>query len=417
MQDKAQDERRQSSAACLVMKFGGTSLATPEAREAAAARVAERKAAGEPVVVVVSAMGRGGDPYATDSLLGLVRDLSACPARERDALMACGEEISAAFFAALLNERHLKAVSLRGFQAGIVTDDRHQDARIVEIRTGRIRDHLAKGEVVVVAGFQGITRAGDIATIGRGGSDTTAVALGVALDASRVEIFTDVDGVRTADPRIVPSAERISPITFEEAAELAHKGATVLHPRAAELAREANLPVTILTARPESEGTRLMSDAVHRFDPGVRGCAVSVTSRAGIAQARVHGADFRAQPHLLERLFKVIAERGVTLDMMGIEADRVVFTLEQGALERVRAAVRETGLSMDARVPCAKVTLVGGGIHGVPGVMHRIVRALTQAKVTILQSVDSNMIIGVLVDAQEERSAVRAIHAEFFEAS
>ncbi|MFH1145125.1 MAG: aspartate kinase [Candidatus Eisenbacteria bacterium] len=397
-----------------VMKFGGTSLADPEGREAAVSRVRGHVRAGRRVVVVVSAMGRRGAPYATDTLLQLLEGLPDSPARERDALSACGEEISAALFAALLHARGLAAVSLRGFQAGIITSDRHQEACILEIRPARILRHLEAGEVVVVAGFQGITAGGDVTTIGRGGSDTTAVALGVALHAERVEIYTDVDGVLTADPRSVPAAARVSPVTFEEAAELAFKGAAVLHPRAAELAREAGLPVTILKAQPDSAGTDLIPDAVHRFDPGVRSCAISVTSRAGIAQVTIAQQDFSSRPELLERIFGAIAARGVTLDMMSIGPERVVLTLEQEALERVAAALEGLGLGCQARSGCAKVTLVGGGIHGVPGVMHRIVRALTSAGIAIFQSVDSNMIIGVLVDGARERDAVRAIHAEFF---
>ena len=398
----------------IVMKFGGTSLADVQRRQAAAARVAERVAGGLRVVVVVSAIGRRGDPYATDTLLGLLKDLPAGPPRERDALSACGEEISAALFAALLVQRGVAAVSLRGSQAGIVTDARHQQACIREIRPERILGHLARGEVVVVAGFQGATPEGDVTTIGRGGSDTTAVALGIALRAARVEIFTDVDGVLTADPRVVPEAVSISPVTFEEAAELAFKGAGVLHPRAAELAREAGMPMTILTPEPGSRGTRLIPDAVHRFDPGVRGCAVSVTSRAGIAQVTVTGLDLAARPDLLERIFGEIAERGVTLDMMSISPDRVAFTLDEDAVERVRAALASLQVDYAVQPGCAKVTLVGGGIHGVPGVMHHIVRALARAGIGIRQSVDSNMIIGVLVDAGREAEAVRAVHAEFF---
>ena len=398
----------------IVMKFGGTSLADGERRRTAAERVAERVGEGLQVVAVVSAIGRRGDPYATDTLLGLLREAPDGPAREKDALIACGEEISAALFAALLAQRGVPAVSLRGSQAGIVTDERHQQACIREIHTECIREHLGRGEVVVVAGFQGATPAGDVTTIGRGGSDTSAVALGIALGAARVEIFTDVDGVMTADPRVVAEAASISPVTFEEAAELAFKGAGVLHPRAAELAREAGMPTTILTPQAGSRGTRLIPDAVHRFDPGVRGCAVSVTSRAGIAQATLDGLDLAARPELLERIFGAIAERGVTLDMMSIAPDRVVFTLEEDAVARMRAALDGLGVAYRVQPGCAKVTLVGGGIHGVPGVMHRIVRALTRAGIGIRQSVDSNMIIGVLVDAARERDAVRAVHAEFF---
>lgn len=400
----------------VVLKFGGTSVATPAGRDAAAARVRERVGEGARVVVVVSAMGRRGEPYATDTLLGLLEGFRACPPRERDAIATVGEEISAAVFAALLCERGLPAVSLRGFQAGIITDARHQEATIREIRPARIRRELERGAVVVVAGFQGITPEGELTTLGRGGSDTSAAALGVALAAERVEIYTDVDGVMTADPRLVPHAGRVGEVTFEESAELAFKGAAVLHPRAAELARETGVKVEIRNTLSDAPGTWLVAGAGHAFTPEAGGGAISVTSRRGIAQVTVRGVDFASQLAVLERVFGGIAERGVTLDMMSIFPDRIAFTCEVASLPRVREALDRLGVAYAVDERCAKVTLVGAGIHGVPGVMHRMVRALTGAGIAIRQSVDSNMIIGVLVDAAREADAVRAIHGEFFDA-
>jgi aspartate kinase len=403
-----------SDGAIVVLKFGGTSLATVATREAAVSRVRERLGEGRRVVVVVSAMGRRGEPYATDTLLGLLEGFRACPPRERDALAACGEEISAAVFAALLAERGVAAVSLRGFQAGIVTDLRHGEARIREIRPARLRAELERGAVAVVAGFQGITPDGDVTTLGRGGSDTSAVALGVALEAERVEIYTDVDGVMTADPRLVPQAARVGEVTFEESAELAFKGAAVLHPRAAELARETGVTVEIRNTLSPTAGTGLVPGSGREFPRESGGSAISVTSRRDIAQVTVSGADFAAQLAVLERVFGAIAERGVTLDMMSIFPDRIAFTCESGSLARVREALRALPVRVDSDEACAKVTLVGAGIHGVPGVMHRVVRALAAEGIAVRQSVDSNMIIGVLVDAAREADAVRAIHREFF---
>jgi aspartate kinase len=399
----------------VVMKFGGTSVASGERRERAVARVRERLDEGLRVVVVVSAMGRKGDPYATDTLLGLLSDLGRCAARERDAILSCGEEISAALFAALLTERGLRAVSLRGFQAGIVTDDRHQDASIQEIRPARIVTHLRRGEVVVVAGFQGVTPEGDVTTIGRGGSDTTAVALGVALDADRVEIYTDVDGVLSADPRVVPEAQRVPQVSFDEAAEMAYKGARVLHPVAADLARQHGLGVRVRDAREASEGSHILPAGERRLlGDEIGATAVAVTARRGIAQFTVTGRDFTEELACLERVFGVIAEQGVSLDMMSILADRVVFTTERQRVGEVARLLSELGVDFAVDNGSAKVTLVGGGIHGVPGIMHRIVRALTRAGIAIRQSVDSNMIIGVLVDDARVDDAVRALHEEFF---
>lgn len=399
----------------VVLKFGGTSVATPERRELAAARVLERVHAGKNVVVVVSAMGRRGDPYATDTLLDLVRPYPSCSARERDALASVGEEIAAPVFAALLQERGVKAVSLRGFQAGFVTDARHGDATVQEIRPARILSHLRRGDVVVVTGFQGVTERGDVTTIGRGGSDTSAVLLGVALEAEHVEIFTDVDGVLTADPRVVPDARPLPAITFEESAELAYKGSKVLHPAAAEHAREAGTRVVVRNTTSDAEGTWVVPETErHRFVAEAQEFASSITSKPGIAQFAVTGVDFRTDLGLLERVFGVIAEAGVSLDMMNILCDRAIFTTERASVGVVSAALAALGVTFTVNNACAKVTLVGGGIHGVPGIMHRMVRALTGAGIAVLQSVDSNMIVGVLVDAARTDDAVRALHVEFF---
>jgi aspartate kinase len=399
-----------------VMKFGGTSLSTPQRREAAVDAVARRAGEGLRVVVVVSAMGRAGDPYATDTLLRLIDAQGDAPARERDAIAACGEEISAALFATLLCARGLPAVSLRGFQAGIVTSARHQHAAIREIRPAQILDHLARGEVVVVAGFQGITPAGDVTTIGRGGSDTTAVALGVALQADRVEIHTDVPGVLTADPQIVPDPGAVREITFDEGAELAFKGAGVLHPRAAELARQVRLAVEVRCTFADAQGTWLVAGDGTPIEREGGTCAAAVTSTGNIVQVTVQDGRLAREPALLERIFGGIAARGITLDMMSIFRERVAFTFDRDAWTEVRETLDGLGVAYAVNDHCARVTLVGAGIHGVPGIMHRIVRALTAAGIRVLQSVDSNMIIGVLVDASEAAAAVRAIHAEFFSA-
>jgi len=401
----------------VVLKFGGTSVATPESRELVAAHVVRRVHEGKNVVVVVSAMGRRGAPYATDTLLDLLKPCPACPARERDALAACGEEIAAPLLAALLCQRGVKAVSLRGFQAGFVTDDRFGDATVQEVRPARVLAHLRRGEVVVVAGFQGLSEQGDVTTIGRGGSDTSAVVLGVALKAEHVEIFTDVDGVLSADPRVVPDARVLPAVTFQESAELAYKGSKVLHPAAAEYAAAAGVNVVVRNTGSDAEGTWIVPDTErHRFVDASSRCASSITSKAGIAQFTVTGVDFRAELACLERVFGVIAEAGVSLDMMSILTDRVLFTCDRASVGVVSAALAGLGVTFTVNNACAKVTLVGGGIHGVPGIMHRIVRALAGAGISVLQSVDSNMIVGVLVDAARVDDAVRAIHAEYFAA-
>ena len=401
--------------AIIVMKFGGTSLANAAQRRLAAERVCEHHAAGYPIVVVASAMGRAGEPYATDTLLELLTPLPQAPVREVAALAACGEQISAAVFAATLNECGVRAVSLRGFQAGIITDEEHCNAEIIEIRPQRIRNHLDRGEVVVVAGFQGVTVGGEITTLGRGGSDTTAVALGAALAADRVEIYTDVNGIRSGDPQVIDETKAVSEVTHEEAAELAYKGAKVLHPRAAERARAAGVAVRIRHPRPGATSTWLVPDE-GRWTSGSTAAprTTAVTSTAEISQLTVTGPCFFDTSACLDRLFGEIAARGISLDMISIFPDRVAFTLTNDRAAEARAILAALDLAVAENAACAKVTLVGGGIHGIPGIMHRIIRALTRAQIGIRQSVDSNMIISVLVDADKEHAAVRALHDEFF---
>jgi aspartate kinase len=282
--------------------------------------------------------------------------------------------------------------------------------------------------VVVVAGFQGITAAGEVTTLGRGGSDTTAMALGEALAAERVEIYTDVEGVHSADPRVVPGARAIAEVTYEESAELARKGAEILHPHAAQRARASGLPVVIRSLDDHASVTWLVADEGRWSADGAPAPrTTAVTSTSEIAQVTVSGASFSKDPGLLEKIFRGIAQQGISLDMMSIFPDRASFTLPRERAPEAAGQVTQSGLSVvvndrcakitlvggDDR--CAKITLVGGGIHGIPGIMHLVVRALAERGIAILQSVDSNMIISVLVERDRELDAVRALHAEFFE--
>lgn len=403
-----------NQSALVVKKFGGTSVANSATRAEVIARIAEGLTAGEKVIAVVSAMGRLGEPYATDTLLALLPQSRQIAAREIDALCATGEEISAAVLASELSADGFKAVSLRGWQAGLVTDDCHGNAVIREIRPARIMAQLETNDVVVIAGFQGVTQSGEITTLGRGGSDTTAIALGAALAADRVEIFTDVEGVLSADPKIVPSAELIAEITYTEAAEMAQHGAVVLHPRAAEIARLAKLDVFIRHSFSALPGTRLIADreplpAEFAMAPS----ATAVTSATGIARFSGRAGDDPA-PGMLAALFGAIAGERISLDMINVSSGDFAFTVAETEAAAVTAILRRLGIVTDLTTRIAKVTLIGGGIHGIPGIMHRIVRSLAGEGIEILQSVDSNMIISVLITAEKERQAVRALHREFF---
>ncbi len=401
----------------VVQKFGGTSLATPETREAMVQRVREAVEQGVRPVLVVSAMGRAGDPYATDTLIQLARGVYQDTApRELDLLISCGEVISAVVAANTLKRAGLKnAAVLTGGQAGIITDRNFGDARILRVQPDHLVRHLERGDLVVVAGFQGVAETGDITTLGRGGSDTTAAALGVALRAEVVEIFTDVDGVKTADPRIVPEARTLQVMSYEEILNMANEGARVLHPRAVELAMRANLPLRVRHTLSDAPGT-LVTHAFETADsrPVFRNghTVTAVAQRPGVAQVSV-------VPPAAERgeadvhVFRSLAEAGISVDLINVSPDRKSFIVPEEAGVQAKAILEQKGFQVQLRPGCAKVSVVGTGMRGVPGVMAGVVEAMSQAGVEILQTADSHTTISCLVRAEDMDRAVRALHARF----
>ncbi len=400
----------------VVLKFGGTLLA-PVEQAARAARTVSELAAHLRPVVVVSAPGRAGSPFATDSLLELSRaeGLAADPA-EVDALIACGELVSAALFALRLRGLGLEAESLSGARAGIATDGAWGQARITGVDPEPLRGLTARGVVPVVAGFQGSWQ-GRLATLGRGGSDLTAVALGAAL-AAPVIIFTDVDGVFTADPRLIAQARRLPALSYEDAALLSYRGAKVLHARAAELALGHRVEVTVTRVGPGAEGTRITDEEkaarLNRriAEPLVIG---GVTAQSGRVQFTL---ELAPDPELARRrtreVFDRLAGAGVSLDLIGVDGRRLQFTLDEADRDKARQVLAGPGSAVQERAGCSKVSVVGGGMHGRPGVMARVVGALYGAGVAILQSADSHNVISCLVDSREEETAVAALHAAFF---
>ncbi len=401
----------------VVQKFGGTSVATPEAREAVVQRVLEALDRGVTPVVVVSAMGRAGDPYATDTLIGLARSVFPDTApRELDLLISCGEIISAVVVANTLKRAGLqKVVVLTGGQAGIITDRRFGDAHVLRVEPDHLNRHLERGDIVVVAGFQGVAETGDITTLGRGGSDTTAAALGVALRAEAVEIFSDVDGVKTADPRIVPEARTLEVVSYEEVLQMAHEGAKVIHPRAVELAMRANLPLRVRNTFSSEPGTLI----THGYEmdasrPAWRnGCAITgVTHQPGVAQVVVTPA-VTDQAGADVRIFRPLAEAGISVDLVTVSPDRKSFVVNEADGPRARQLLERHGFQVRLRPGCAKVSVVGTGMRGLPGVMAGVAEALHDAGVEILQTADSHMTISCLVKGEDAERAVRALHARF----
>jgi len=400
----------------VVQKFGGTSVVTPGSRQDVVERIKEALSEGLQVAVVVSAMGRAGDPYATDTLLGLLGDDQGADAdpRDRDLLAACGEIISCVVLAHTLRSRGIPAVALTGSEAGIVTDDNFGNARIVRAEPDRVLDHLRQGRVAVVAGFQGATEDGQVTTLGRGGSDTTAAVLGAALRAERIDIFKDVPGVYTADPRLVPDAAMLERVTYREIVELAHSGAKVVHPRAVEIAMAGRIPMRILATDGRRPGT-LVDDAggvgrsMFEADRVVTGVA-HVPSRV---QFRLPALDAAGVGDNTLALFAALGAAKVSVDMIDVSDAGIGFIVASADRRKTERILDATGSEYVVRDGLAKVSVVGAGMHGVPGVMARVVRALDAAGTSLFATADSHANISCLVPADDVPQVVRALHDEF----
>lgn len=399
----------------LVQKFGGTSVATPEGRLAVLGRIREALAEGFSPVVVVSAMGRAGDAYATDTLIGLASAGAVPPgAREMDLIKACGEIITTVVMVAALKSAGHDSAGFTGGQAGIYTDHEYGNARILEVRPDAVLKALQAGKVAVVAGFQGMTADGEITTLGRGASDTTAAALGVALHAEIIEIFTDVDGVMTADPRLVPKARSMSSMTYTELCEMAHLGAKVVHPRAVEIAMEGRVPLRIRSTFSGSAGT-LVTDGRPGAGTEIKSDRVvtGLTHIARVALVKIISAeDVNATGKVVE-IFASMAADGISVDMIHVTPLHVNFIVQEEKLSRAVEILQNLGLSVETQTDVAKVSVVGAGMRGVPGVMARVVRGLNKAGITILQSTDSHTNISCLVRASDMSRALEALHEEF----
>lgn len=399
--------------AIRILKFGGTSLSTEEARRRVLGHIRRELDDSRQVVVVVSAMGRFGDPYATDTLLSLVgREPGRLPPRERDQLAACGEIISASVLCALLHADNVPAVALTGGQAGIRTDQQYGNARIVRIDPGPIERLLAQGKVVVVTGFQGATEDGDITTLGRGGSDTTATALGAALKAERVDIYTDVDGILTADPRIAPDARPLDVVSYAEICNMARQGAKVVHPRAVEIAAQSHIPLRIRSTFADGEGTLVTAEAAAAGRPVGDRHVTGIAHVADITQISVAKAD-RDAGDVQVSVFRAMARHGISVDFINVTPSGAVYTVFDADADRAIGVLERLGYAPSVVRGCAKVSVIGGGMNGVPGIMATIVEALTEEGIRILQSADSNATIWVLVRQEDMAAAIRALHKQF----
>ena len=398
--------------ALIVQKYGGTSVATPERISAVASRVVETHQKGNQVVVVVSAMGR-----TTDDLTSLAKAVNPDPpAREMDMLLTSGERIAMALTAMAINSHGVGAISLTGSQAGILTDGAHGSAKIREIRGDRIRDGLESGKVVIVAGFQGVDPSSrEITTMGRGGSDATAVAIAVALGADACEVYTDVDGVFSADPRIVPSARKLEEISFDEMLELSASGAGVLMTRSVEFGRRYNMPIHVRSSFNQMPGTWVKETTMEQ--------AIISGIAHDRSEAKVTVRGVPDQPGVAAALFEPLAERGVNVDMIvqNVSHDGstdISFTVPKAvashAAEVAGKVATEMGAAeVDLDENIGKVSLVGAGMKSHPGVAAGVFRALANAGINIEMISTSTIRISCVVRGDQIDDAVKALHAAF----
>jgi len=398
----------------LVQKFGGTSVQSKETREKVIYQIKKAQEKEYKLIVVVSALGRKPAPYATDSLLELIGFPDTfTDKREQDLLMACGEVISAVVLSNELKEVGLTSQALTGGQAGITTTDSFNQANIKEIQTDNILTQLEQNDVVVVAGFQGQTEMGEITTIGRGGSDTTAAALGQAFDAERIDIFTDVNGIMTADPSVVKEARLIETVSYRGISNLAYQGAKVVHPRAVEIARQANIPMRVRSVYTDDAGTMITDNEEDADTKNISDRLVTgITYTTSITQIKIRTKE-AITSSMQSNVFKAMAEAGISVDFINISPMGVVYTVPDQLAEKAVQILKTLGYSPEITKGCAKVSVVGAGIQGVPGVASEIVRALTQKDIQILQAADSHTTIWVLVHDKDLVHAVNALHDVF----
>ena len=448
----------------LVQKFGGTSVATDEARAAAADKIVRAVAQGWRVVVVVSAIGRAGAPYATDTLIGTLKNIDPTvpPApREMDMMMACGEILSTVVLAQTIRARGLDSIALTGGQAGILTDYEFGNARILSIDPTYVAKMLELGKVVLVAGFQGVTELGAVTTLGRGGSDTSASALGAALkEYAReisIEIYTDVSGVKTADPRIVPGAKTLARASYGVVAEMAHQGAKVVHPRAAELADQYELPLWIKNTFDEEPGTLITRDAPLSPHPlGVTG--ITHTGKLVYLRFSLPDADDASRGQVELEIYRILQREGISIHLTSTGGQSFAFAVARENLPRLRELIDGLIVPIDLGVrrkpPFGRIFLLGIGagrgyraqqallaraekfvdVHGIDaevienvtlvsavaadldglsGALVRLMETLARVGVPVYQIADSRYSVSALIPESKAAQATRALHDEF----
>jgi len=397
----------------IVMKFGGSSVGTTERMSRVAQRIVDKKLQGDRVVVVVSAMGD-----TTDDLIDKANEINDNPpAREMDMLLSTGEQISVALLSMAIHKLGHEAKSYTGWQAGIVTEAVHAKARISDITPERIFASLDEGNIVIVAGFQGMTESGEITTLGRGGSDTTAVALAAAIKADVCEIYTDVDGIYSTDPRVVKCARKLKEISYDEMLELANLGAAVLHPRAVEYAKHYNVNLVVRSSFTNNEGTLVREEAQMEQGIVVRGIA----SDKNVARISVLGVE--DEPGVLAKMFGALADNGIDVDIIvqsGVQDGKADFSFTVSLKDRARALDVLSGIK--EQVPyreatfeegLVKISIVGAGMVSNPGVAAKMFEAISSVGVSIKMVSTSEIKVSCIIAAEPVQEVIRALHTAY----
>ena len=392
----------------IIQKFGGTSVSTKDRRSQVVSKVKSAIEKGFSPVLVVSAMGRKGEPYATDTLLSLVdNNFKRNNLQATDMLMCCGELISSVVMSNTLINEGIESIPLTGGQAGIITNEKFSEAELICTNVENILKIIESGKVPVVTGFQGMTQDGYFTTLGRGGSDTSACILGEALNAESIEIYTDVDGIMTADPRIVKEATLISSMSYNEIFQLADQGAKVIHPKAVDCARKANIPIVIKNTMSNCDGT-IINNNGNNSNKIISG----ITHLNNRTQVTIKLKDNKNNEKY-RYLLNILAENKISLDLINIFPTEQIFTIDSSRKEKLREVLNKINLVYNFTDNCSTIAMVGIGMRGVPGIMAKIMNTLAENSIEILQTADSNMTIWCLIKSEYVDKALNLLHKAF----
>lgn len=396
----------------IVQKFGGTSVSSVENRKKVIDKILNKKKKGYDIVVVVSAIGRDGDPYATDTFKNLINP-KITNKKELDLLISCGEVISSIVLSNELREEGYETEVLTGKDIGIITDDNFGDARILDFDRTNIENSLRKNKIVIVAGFQGATIDGDITTLGRGGSDISAAVIGGYLKADCVEIFTDVDGIMTADPKIVKNAKVIDRMRYLEVSQLAEDGAKVIHPRAVEFAERFDVPLIIKNTHSNSIGTYI-EDANGEFIVDKTGLeSKKIMTAITYKKDRLQVCLKLEDEAIMNKILVNFVRENISLDLINFfEVDKV-FTVDEEDKEKVAKILNKYEVNYKMIESCCKISCIGYKMRGIPGVMANIYEALTSKDIDILQTSDSHTTIWCLIKEKDLEVAIESLHTRF----